>query len=283
MAPTYSKFPKRKRRKKGSTYVSKATAIGKTGAKAQSKQITTLQRQINRINTKVHLNKQWVQHRRPIDPTKITHATEPGVVTFTMIAPAAWDDLFSSAHDDDGNKQKKYQMRSMGIEFLLTMENPTDHPDPVDYSIFLVSVRKKTANAVLRRTTNLTHLEEGKDFSRTSLSTAVGGQGDGLILLNKSIYKIHALFKGAIGHNTLFQGVEGTKTTNLADNRFRKYFSLDWPITLNAGINQDGWKHLEATDIPDEHQLYLMVFTNNYAGQTMHFAGQAIFTGQVTN
>lgn len=294
MAKYKYKYKKGKRKPKG--YVSKQWASSKKGATSQSKQIMSLQRQMNAVKLSVRNNVQWSQYQ--FKPDVLVHEVGPGLgpqpFCFPLVSPAAhtefgvahpgWRRIFNSDEQIDNNL--KWQGRSVGIEYQASLGNPATTEAPITCTIFIVSLRPKIAQLTQKDTTYLkaSELVEGEHYVKNSMGSI---QGSGMVFLNKSMFRIHHVDRFMIGAKTNFVTAVGTinGTTNLKDNLHRRYLTLPFKALIKgdgSGSNGQTWKKQDWTTINPKDQLYVMGFPNNYGDQSFDFAFNALFTGRTT-
>ena len=290
---------KYKRSKKGkpANYVSKEWAKSKKGAKSQSSQILALQRQMNAVKMKVGGNIQWSQYQ--YKPPVFVHSggvlTGPTPFVFPMVSPSAHSE-FSRAHpgwrrifNSDAQIQNniKWQGRSVGIEYQASLGNPATTEAPITCTLFIVSLRPKVAQLLAKSTEFLkaSDLVDGEHYVQNNMGSV---QGQGMVFLNKSMFKIHHVDRFMVGSKTNFvTSPPGTinPTTNLKDNLHRRYITLPYKHELKgdgSGTTDNTWSALNWTTVPHKAQLYCMVFPNNYGDQTFDLAFNALFTGRTT-
>lgn len=283
-----------KRKGKPAPYVSKEWARSKKGAKAQSSQILSLQRQLNSVKMKVGGNVQWSQYQ--YKPPVFVHTggvTEPTPFSFPLVSPSAhtdlgishpgWRRIFNS--DPTVQDNIKWQGRSIGIEYQASLGNVAVATAPITCTMFIVSLRPKIAQLVAKSTDFLkaSELVEGEHYVKNSMGSV---QGSGMVFLNKSMFKIHHIDRFTVGAKPNFEiGEEEAFTTTIKDNLHRRYITLPYKEELKgdgAGLDGQTWSALDWSTVPHKAQLYCLVFPNNYGDQTFDLAFNALFTGRTT-
>lgn len=289
------KRSQRRGRKKPAPYVSKQWASSKKGASSQSSQIMSLQRQMNAVKLSVRNNIQWSQYQ--FKPAVYVHSgglNLPTPFVIPLVSPAAhtefgrahsgWRRIFNS--DDQVPHNIKWQGRSVGIEYQLSLGNAATASAPITGTLFIVSLRPKIAQLTVKDTQYLTasELVDGEHFVQNSMGSV---QGQGMTFLNKSMFKIHHVDRFNIGAKTNFVTVVGEEapTTALKDNLHRRYIRLPYKHELKgdgAGTEGQKWSNLDWTTVPNKAQLYLICFPNNYGDQTFDMCLNCLFTGRTT-
>lgn len=274
------------RKRKPPAYVSKEWAKSKKGAKSQSSQILSLQRQLNNVKLAVRHNTIWSQYQ--YKPSLLSHVptTAPEPIVYHLIGPApvsgehdGWRRIFNSNEQVDNNL--KWDMRSIGIEYCYELGNAQTADTPITFTTFICSLRPNTAMQTLNQTNYLTgaDLVEGEHYVKNSMGAV---QGSGMVFLNKSIFKIHYVNRGTIGADTNF--TSDVKTTTLADNRHRRYVKIPWRKLLKSdgAGTENTWKELTYQTIQATDQLFFMIFPNNYGDQIFDVSLNAVATGRTT-
>ena len=278
----------RRRKKKPAPYVSKQWASSKKGAKSQASQIMSLQRQMNAVKLSVRNNIQWSQYQ--YKPPVMVHsggALGPSPFTVHLVGPSqelphsGWRRIFNSDAQVENNL--KWEGRSMGIEYQASLGNAAIASAPITCTIFCVSLRPKIQTLLNHETNYLGTLTEGEHYVQNNMGSI---QGQGMVFLNKSMFKIHYVDRFTIGAKTNFTtGTEEMGTTTLGDNLHRRYFTLPYKELLKgdgAGGAGQTWSSLTYKTVPQKAQRYLLVFPNNYGDQTFDLAVNCLFTGRTT-
>ena len=268
--------------------MSKTWAYASKGARAQSRQIVKLQKQITGIARKVAANRQWSQYAyKPGHTIHNGAALAPVPAVQRLVSPSAvagqqtgWTRVFNSS--EDTFECLKWQGRSMGLEYVYELSNPAVTGDPITITTFIVSLRPETAMQVLQETEHMigTKLVEGEHYIKNDMGTV---QGSGMVFLNKSLFKIHYVNRCTIGETTNF--VQDHATTNLKDNRHRRYVKLPYRHHLKGDGSgaSASWGSLTYETIQATDQRYFLTFANNYGDQGLSISLNCLFTGRTTN
>lgn len=262
--------------------VSKVWAKSKTGAKSQASQIVKLQKQISSINRKVKDRAQYVQFQKN-QYQEVGHSLAPVSLwqpaVFNAIEPSVWTPIFQTDSSDYTNK---FRGRSIGIEHMIQLENPPLEGDPVTCTLFTVSLRKETAQQFLQDSAGVTSLSNGLHYVMTNMSTALAGQGSGMVMLNKGIFRLRAKpQRFMIGLRTDFES--DNPTNNLRDNNKRIYQKLSYTNVLKSGIGTESYKDLTSTDLEPTDHIFHLLFHNAYGEQEITWSVNAVVTGRQTN
>lgn len=271
--------------------VKKSTALARKGARAQASQILTLQRQVDRIRRNTKDNTKYTQYQYPLS-MNVGALTGPDFGVWNLINPHSWSPIFQTRSSAVlGVTPDKFRGRSIGLEMMFQIgqlstvpEDPSQ--DPVTCTMFIVSLRKEVAKQFVHDTSNGVDLEEGVHYAKANMGTL---QGSGMVFLNKGIFKIRHCRRFMIGGVTNFYQGEDAHTANLKDNNRRVYIRLpyrnlikdDGPDARTAGGS--GFRTLTLDDVEPHDQLYVYVFANSYADQSVAVHGNMVVTGTIAN
>lgn len=289
----------RKYRKRGRR-VKKSTALSKTGAKSQAKQILKLQRQVDSLNRNVRDNTKWTQYSMSLNAS-VGSVEAPTYSTWNLIQPKLWEPIFQTR--SSGNlalwTPSKFRGRSIGLEIMAQLGSITGvttemSQEPVTATIFVASLRKETAKQFVDATSNGTDLTADVHYRKTSLGTL---QGSGLVMLNKGFFKVRYVKRFMLGGVTNFYGDgdgmpddKAQATTSLYDNNRRFYIKIPYKnVIKDAGPNlrttsaASGFKDLDIDEIEPHDQLYVFCFSNAYLDQAVSIHANMVITGNCTN
>lgn len=292
---TYKRGRYRKRR--GGRRVKKSTALSKTGAKSQAKQILKLQRQVDSLNRNVRDNTKWTQYSMSLNAT-VGSVDAPTYSVWNLIQPKLWEPIFQTRSSGNINlwTPSKFRGRSIGIEIMaqigaITGVTTEMSQEPITATIFIASLRKETAKQFVDMTTNGTDLTEDVHYRKTSMGTL---QGSGMVMLNKGYFKVRYVKRFMLGGQASFYDAPGTEepapTFNLRDNNKRFYIKIPYKNLLkDAGPNvrstsaPSGFKDLDIDEIEPHDQLYVFCFSNAYLDQAVSLHANMVITGNCTN
>ncbi len=281
--------------------VSKMDARSNTGRKAQSRQIQKLQKQITKIDRQVHDTIQYRQYALSDFTVLEGTGEERDDTTYSVINlvnPASWLPIFQTPASLETMSPNKFRGRSMGLEVVYELENPAVATSPITGTTFVCSLRKEVAQQFTDRTTHGSGMHNQVDFYKSEMSNATlptVGQGDGMVFLNKGVFKIRYVKRWTIGGKTNFEPFvaetdDVAVTTNLADNRKRLYIKMPYRNYLKSDgpdsrtiTNTGGFRTLTLDTLEPTDQLYLFTFANCYGDQKLAISYSAIFTGVTSN
>ncbi len=270
--------------------VSKVSAFASKGASSQARQIWKLQKQVTSIKNRVKDVTQYRQYSFPLSFTEGGSA-EPTYACFNLVQPDQWTPVFQAPSNQATLAPNKFRGRSVGIETMIQIGDPSVNQAPVTGTVFLCSLRKEVAKQFVERTANGTTMSEGVDYTIASMGLV---QGSGMAMLNKGTFKIHYVRRFMVGGKTNFETDydehDTAPTTNLRDNNVRLYtrhryqnvIKSDGPdsrtTTTTGGFRDITIDTLEPTD-----QLYMFIFSNAIDLQTLSVHVNCIFTGRTSN
>ena len=145
-----------------------------------------------------------------------------------------------------------------------------------------MSLRKETAQQFLQESNGFTNLNNGRDYVMTNMSNALAGQGSGMVMLNKGMFKLRAKpIRFMIGLRTDF--TSENPTSNLKDNNKRIYQKLSYRNLIKSGRGDISYKQLEPNDIEPTDGIFWLLFHNAYGGQQITWSINSVITGRETN
>lgn len=278
-------FRRGKRFSRRRKYLSKTYIKSKKGAKSQSNQIMSLQRQIKTINRKVMDRAQYSQYQLTNSQTLIGHGAaisstwQPAV--FAPIVPTSWTSIFQTESSSllAGNK---FRGRSIGFEHMIqinTIDGDGLSKIPVTCTLACVSLRKETALQLLADSGGLVNFTQAnKNYVLSPMGLV---QGAGMIMINKGQFKIRYLKRFMLGALTDF--ADGTPTNNLGDNNRRIYHRITYPNLIKSGRGDVNFLQMTGPDIEPTDHLIWMLFHNAYGTQTLSWHTNCVITGRETN
>ena len=267
--------------------VSKTWAYSSKGARAQSRQIIALQKQVTRVKRAVKYNTQWSQYAyKPGNTVHSGSTLAPVPAVQRLVSPSAvagqqtgWTRIFNSTEGTEDNI--RWKGRNMQLEYCYELSNPAVSGVPITITTFLVSLRKETANQVLQETNHMqgTSLVEGEHYVKNTMGSV---QGSGMVFINRSLFKVHHISRCTIGHETNF--TSETATTSIKDNRYRKYVRIPYKCLLkgDGSGSKASWLSLDYETIQSTDQRFFITFANNYGDQGLSISLNCVFTGKTT-
>lgn len=185
--------------------------------------------------------------------------------------------------DDDLPRQ--YNLKSVSVNWIAQCE-ATDVGN-LWCQVMVVSLKRRMAAQVIQRTTRLSVLTEGLDYTSQSAGTAFALQGDLGYKLNPDLYTVHYNSgQRRIGESTM--GESPTVVTNINNGTTSGRCTVKFPRVFKNDVTADeGFKGLNYQQIEPRQQLYLMVFSNTsgsvVTGGELFWSMRAQFNGHCNN
>ena len=270
--------------------VKKSTALARKGRHAQASQILTLQRQVDRIKRVTKDVTQYRQYQHPQSHTQ-GGGVSPSYIVFNLVQPDQWTPIFQTPSNQETLAPNKFRGRSVGIETMIQLEDPSVNQAPVTGTVFICSLRKEVAKQFVERTNYGTDMTEEVDYCKSSLGLV---QGSGMVFLNKGTFKIHSVRRFMVGGKTNFEDDyeehDTAPTTNLRDNNVRMYYKAPYRNYLKSDgpdsralTTTGGFRTLSLETLEPHDQLYMFVFSNAIDGQALAIHSNVVFTGKTSN
>lgn len=205
--------------------------------------------------------------------------------TSLLTAPNNWGGIFRMHGVSNEDLPRQYIMKSVDINWIAQCE--ASEVGNLWLQVFVVSLKHKMANQVIARTTRLTDLEEGLDYTSQSAGTAFALQGDCGYKLNPDLYTVHYNSgQRRIGESTM--GETATAVTNINNGTTVGHCKIKWPHTFKNDETSDaGFKELTYANIEPKQHLYLMVMSNSsgsvITGGELFFSARSQFNGHCNN
>ncbi len=283
------------RRKK---YLSKAQIKSKTGSKAQSNQIVSLQRQIKSLNTKVGDTTQYVQYLKQFTQSSgaPVELTSQILYAFPLVDPKGWSQIFQT--ENRNNNSNKFRGRSMGIQMQFILGNTQEPAPPMPVYVYIVSLRQERGQEFLNDLGEFTEAQKtgGKPFpansvnkwySRTSIEEGVAFDMQSLLWLNKGVFKIHYKRRFFIGNQANWLNAAAAdddySITNIRDANKQFYHKQRFPNLITPG--QGDWKDMDVGDLATKDNLFMLVHYDRptVAEAALTMSASCLFTGTATN
>lgn len=263
--------------------VTKASALSKTSADDQAKQLVKIQKQTSKLLKRTENRRKKIYYQHTIDK-KVLAPTggifAPHYSHTPIINPEAWKGVFNTQSID--MKQSKFQGISIGMEYrldILTGDNP------VTYTIMVLRARKPTATEFAHDTMNGNVLQDGVHFTRAALGVV---QGAGMYMINKECFEVLYLKKGMVGTTvSATVALDSAKTQTIGENQIGGYVRIPWKKTLYAdgkGLtgNDKFYRTMTVKEVDPADQIHVYCFANNYGEQIVNFYANMIISGYVT-
>ena len=292
----YEMVRTRRRRRRRRKTPTKTQIFSRKGKNAQARQIHTLAKTVRLHDRKLNDRAQYTQYKLTYASDSIGHALLPadqwGPTTWKLIRPVNWVSIFQTRDGNQANVNDTnlFRGRSIGIEHMFQLTNPQSlngtNGDPVTCTLFIVTLRKESAQQFLENTNGGTDLTQGVHFTQASMGTQ---QGAGMVMLNKGIFKIRYMKRFMLGANIDFRATapplddQGVHTTNLRDNNRRIYTKLAYPNLIKSDNGRQIFKQLQENQIEHHDQVYVYFFHNAYQTQFISWHANMVITGRETN
>ena len=283
----------KKRKKK---YLSKSTIASKTGAKAQSKQIMSLQRQVKTLNIKVSDADQYCQyiHQFNQDGGAPIDLTSGRMTAWPIVNPAQWEGIFQS--DNRTDNTNKFRGRSLGIQTQFILGDTEVSSPPMPVYMFIVSLRQERGQQFLEDLGAFSSAEQetgklfptsfvNKYYARCSVEEGVLTNMNSLVFLNKGVFKIHMMKRFIIGNqlNWAELAENNYPSTNIKDANKMFYHKQSWSNLITPPIGE--WKDMTQPELATKDQLFLLIHYDKPTAveSDLTVSSNVVFTGKVTN
>jgi hypothetical protein len=307
-----AKHPYRKRKigKKRKYY-------SRRGSKSQAKQLLSLDKRVTKLTKRILKPTQFQVGDHDASTNGI-HFTNFDLSTFggrplvyqlvcpkyssgSTLASFGWKKIFETDVDASNitnpDNQYEYSMSGISTRFCIEVE-ATNRTQPNWYQLFIVSLKKDTAQQTMEATADMSQVREGYEYvdSKTGVLEA-----NCLWKLNPSVFDIHYNsgphmlgvhpFYGAQGASAVPEEVTpGNYVTNISDvtKTHKNYLKRRTRLIArpNTAGPVNGYMDLEAKDIPHTRQVYVMAFTNAQGGVTgnrLSYSANHVIYGSTVN
>jgi len=207
--------------------------------KAKPTAITTLAKAVKSIQSKMKRKSVFLQFGQQFDKE-----LSSDVDVFKLSNYTSWVNIFgSSANDSEANKMIH---KSFGLDMYL---NSHSEPNSIQFTIFLVSLKDQIRGAAFNNSNGNLSLTNNTDYYAK----------DGLVLLNKKAFNIHAIKRCVLGNNGVGLGSSTAQTQYGTDRRY--YMKM----TCNKSVGdspQGDWRNMDCSPDPSDN-YYLLIFNDN--------------------
>jgi len=207
--------------------------------KAKPTAITALAKAVKAIQSKMKAKTILLNYGQQVDNIFLS----ADVDQFKLSNYSAWTPIFGAAGDDDD--ANKMIHKSFGVDMLFTLGNEMDQ---INYTVFLVSLKDSCRGAMFNNSSGALSLSSGTDYYFTN----------GLALLNKKSFNIHAMKRFSLGNNGVNQGDSTAQTQYGSDRRIYLKARCNKKVENPAG----NWKDLNCSSDPSDN-YYILVFNDN--------------------
>lgn len=208
----------------------------------------------------------------------------PKFSTTGNLGSLGWKPIFETSQNSSNisNEDNQYEYSMSGVQTRFCIEvEATNRTQPNWYQLFIVSLRKDTAQQTLQNTNDLSMVREGLEYTN---STTGSLEANCLWRLNPTVFDIHYNsgskmlgihpFFGAQESSVVPEQVRsGNYVTNIRDvtkthtNYIKRRTTLIARPEISGGTIT-GFMDLPAYEIPLTRQLYVIAFTNAQGGVT---------------
>lgn len=237
----------------------------------KNRAILKLQKQVTSIRRKTAVSWQYSQYTFPVVDSSVGNTQAPKI--YSLIDPEHWAPVFQSSTATD--LAPKYFGRRINLDLNLSVESSgLIEAQMFYYKIYLVSFKNEAAAETLSRTSQLTTMTLGKDYTSASVGSTLA---PALWRLNPAIYKVHASRSGMIGTVPYAQTIstEPLQNVSVLGNAQKIHrINIPWRHQLK-GTNQEGptqtasWKNLAMGQVEHNDRLYLVAFANGHGSATL--------------
>lgn len=206
--------------------------------KAKPTAINTLAKAVKSIQSKMRKKTIMLNYGQQFDKE-----LSQDVDIFKLSNYSNWTAIFGTNANDAHAKTMIH--KGFGIDMYL---NSSTEPNSVQFTVFLVSLKDEARGFAFNNTNGNLSLSSGVDYYAQN----------GLVLLNKHSFNIHAIRRCVLGNNGVGLGSSTAQTQYGTDRRY--YFKIR---TSKKVQNQGGdWKDLDCSPDPSDN-YYLLIFNDN--------------------
>lgn len=196
-----------------------------------------------------------------------------------------WGGIFRMHGVSDEELPRQYNLKTVNVNWAAQCEATA--VGNLWVQVMVVSLKSKMAAQVIQRTTRLSTLTDGLDYTSQSAGTAFALQGSFGYKLNPDLYTVHYNSgQRRIGESTM--GESPTVVTNINNGTTAGRCTIKFPrIFKNDVTDDEGFKGLTYNEIEPRHHLYLLVFSNStgsvVTGGELFFSARTQFNGHCNN
>ena len=220
-------------------------------------------------------------------PFQLKEAATLSTATHSVLLtqPSNWGGIFRMHGVSDDDLPRQYQLKTVNLNWAAQCE-ATDVGN-LWLQVMVVSLKAKMAAQVIARTTRLSNLTEGLDWTSQSAGTAFALQGEFGYKLNPDLYTVHYHSgQRRIGESTM--GESPTVVTNINNGTTTGSCTVKFPRVFKNDVTDDeGFKGLTYEQIEPRQQLYVIVFSNTsgsvVTGGELFWSMRAQFNGHCNN
>lgn len=196
-----------------------------------------------------------------------------------------WGGIFRMHGVSDADLPRQYQLKTVNVNWAAQCESAD--VGNLWLQVMVVSLKRKMAAQVIARTTRLSNMTSGLDYTSQSAGTTFALQGSFGYKLNPDFYTVHYNSgQRRIGEATM--ATPATEVTNINNGTTTGSCTVKFPRTYKNDVTADeGFKGLSYDQLEPRQQLYLIVFSNTsgsvVTGGELFWSMRAQFNGHCNN
>lgn len=247
------------------------------GARAQQKQLLSLQRQLTATKSKLKDRAQWTQWSLPLEPASIGTGTDlvNGEFLVTgLMRPAAMTGIFQSTitngqQPPTGIAPNIAHYKSCDIQLLFSPKNSLTALTPRVVRVFVLSLKKETAQDVLQGTggMNTTGLNNATAGVYTHITNSDGGLPT-LVKFNPGAFRIRAYREFTLA-NIMQETAQPLEDEDVpVTNTFNALKRARIRLRTNTKIKppQGTWREMQEPEVMPLDRMYLVVHVGGWGG-----------------
>lgn len=220
-------------------------------------------------------------------PFQLTEATTLSTAIHVQLLTACnnWGGIFRMHGVSDADLPRQYQLKTVNVNWTAQCES--DAVGNLWLQVMVVSLKTKMAAQVIARTTRLSNMSSGLDYTSQSAGTTFALQGSFGYKLNPDFYTVHYNSgQRRIGEATM--AIPATEVTNINNGTTSGSCTVKFPRVFKNDVTADeGFKGLSYDQLEPRQQLYLIVFSNTsgsiVTGGELFWSMRAQFNGHCNN
>lgn len=273
MPKYYSKFGgyKKRYRAKNTAAKNKKYIQNSRTARAQQKQLTSLQRQITATKSKLKDRTQYAQYFCPIEQGEGSDFSQIDLpdgefYVNNLMRPSSWSGIFQAQGTQEPTQTNKALIKSFDIQLVFSPKNSIVALTPRIIRCYLVSLRKETAQETLNGTSNMS--SAGFNAAANGVyyrNTFVDGGLATMVKLNPAAFRLHAYREFTLANIIEETSVpdDNIATVTTKDSLKRVRMRLRCGNKLKPPTAT--WKTMTENDIMPEDRKYLIVHVGGWA------------------
>lgn len=264
-------------------------------ARSQQKQLSSLQRQLQHTKSKLDNRIQYAQYFCPLEggtgpQSAQIELTDNLFYVNNLMRPSSWTSIFQSQTNSETNQSNKCIVRNFDVQMVFSPKNSLTPLTPRIIRVYLVSLRKETAQEVLNGTNNMSTTGLNAAANGTYYqNTFVNGGLATMVKFNPAAFRLHAYREFTIANIMEETSVTEPEDLNVAvtqtkDALKRVRLCLQCGNKLKPPTNT--WKSMTENDIMPEDRKYLITHVggwDNDGDNGIHMDTNICVSTRVTN